>query len=298
MPDVEPVRIPIGVLSRAVGIPADTLRTWEARYGFPAPRRTASGQRTYSVDSVARLRRIAEAIARGYRVSQVVGASDDLLTALLAVGSPPAASATNPSSAARSSLEALIRPVLALDASAYGAALRDAARPGLIPFLETCVPALLAVLAEAGTSGRLGLRHERFAREGLEDWLRVTPTGPRDEGRRAVLASVSPEPHALGRLMAARVLEGAGWTVISLGAECPVQEITLAARDASASAVVVGVERTPRFPYAFGRLRRLRERLGTRTSLVVTGDGAPAASRGFLVLAGISRLDAWARRRT
>jgi DNA-binding transcriptional regulator YiaG len=33
----EPVTLSIGTLSSATGVPVDTLRTWERRYGFPAP---------------------------------------------------------------------------------------------------------------------------------------------------------------------------------------------------------------------------------------------------------------------
>jgi hypothetical protein len=44
----EPGQISIGALSRATGIPVETLRTWEARYGFPIPERKRSGHRVYS----------------------------------------------------------------------------------------------------------------------------------------------------------------------------------------------------------------------------------------------------------
>ena len=62
----------IGALSRAAGIPVQTLRTWETRYGFPEAVRRPSGHRVYPVSVVTHLRRIAEAIARGHRAGQVV----------------------------------------------------------------------------------------------------------------------------------------------------------------------------------------------------------------------------------
>jgi hypothetical protein len=88
-------QLSIGALSRATGIPVETLRTWESRYGFPAPERRPSGHRLYSLSIVPRLRRVAEALARGHRAGQVVPASDADLRRLLAaeptsrVGSPP-----------------------------------------------------------------------------------------------------------------------------------------------------------------------------------------------------------------
>ena len=48
----EPVELSIGTLSSATGVPVDTLRTWERRYGFPAPvTRTGGSHRRYSVDT-------------------------------------------------------------------------------------------------------------------------------------------------------------------------------------------------------------------------------------------------------
>ena len=54
----------IGALSRATGIPVETLRTWELRYGYPVPERKPSGQRVYLLSCIPRLRRIAEALFR------------------------------------------------------------------------------------------------------------------------------------------------------------------------------------------------------------------------------------------
>ena len=74
----------IGALSTATGIPIDTIRTWERRYGFPVPERKPSGHRVYALATVPRLRRAAQAIARGHRAAEVVPASEGALEALLA----------------------------------------------------------------------------------------------------------------------------------------------------------------------------------------------------------------------
>src|SRR5512141_471477 len=77
-------RLAIGALSRATAIPVETLRTWESRYGFPVPERRPSGHRVYALSTVPRLRRIAEALARGHRAGQVVPASEVELRQILA----------------------------------------------------------------------------------------------------------------------------------------------------------------------------------------------------------------------
>src|SRR5512139_3345203 len=83
-------KLSIGALSRATGIPVETLRTWEARYGFPIPERKPSGHRVYSLGGIPRLRRIAEALSRGHRAGDVVAATDEVIAALLSATAAPA----------------------------------------------------------------------------------------------------------------------------------------------------------------------------------------------------------------
>ena len=52
------------VVSRT-GVPAGTLRMWEARYGFPAPDRLASGHRRYSPGDCEAIARVLEERERG-----------------------------------------------------------------------------------------------------------------------------------------------------------------------------------------------------------------------------------------
>ena len=42
----------IGAVAKMLGIPAQTLRSWEDRYGEVVPERSAGGQRLYSRDEV------------------------------------------------------------------------------------------------------------------------------------------------------------------------------------------------------------------------------------------------------
>ncbi|MCA9729465.1 MAG: MerR family transcriptional regulator, partial [Candidatus Eisenbacteria bacterium] len=75
MEDDGSLTLSIGAVSRATGIPANTLRTWERRYGFPKPLRTDGGQRSYSAGVVAHLSEIARALEHGLRPRDVLTAS-------------------------------------------------------------------------------------------------------------------------------------------------------------------------------------------------------------------------------
>src|SRR5260370_41481970 len=55
----------IGAASKALGVPAATLRTWQDRYGVVRPDRSRGGQRLYSEDQLEQLRFLAEHVAAG-----------------------------------------------------------------------------------------------------------------------------------------------------------------------------------------------------------------------------------------
>ena len=55
----------IGAVVRMLGVPAQTLRSWEERYHQVVPARSAGGQRLYSRDQVDQLRFILEELERG-----------------------------------------------------------------------------------------------------------------------------------------------------------------------------------------------------------------------------------------
>jgi DNA-binding transcriptional MerR regulator len=55
----------IGAVAKMLGLPVQTLRSWEDRYGQVVPVRSAGGQRLYSRDDVERLRFIREQTSAG-----------------------------------------------------------------------------------------------------------------------------------------------------------------------------------------------------------------------------------------
>ena len=55
----------IGELSRRVGVPVESLRAWERRYGLLEPSRTPGGFRLYGEDDVARVLAMRANLERG-----------------------------------------------------------------------------------------------------------------------------------------------------------------------------------------------------------------------------------------
>jgi DNA-binding transcriptional MerR regulator len=63
---VDPALYSIGVVSRMVGVPVSTLRTWEERYGLVIAVRSSGGQRRYTRNQLARLSFVVEQLERGF----------------------------------------------------------------------------------------------------------------------------------------------------------------------------------------------------------------------------------------
>jgi DNA-binding transcriptional MerR regulator len=63
---VEPALYSIGVVSRMVGVPVSTLRTWEERYGLVIAGRSSGGQRRYTRVQLAQLSFVVEQIDQGF----------------------------------------------------------------------------------------------------------------------------------------------------------------------------------------------------------------------------------------
>src|SRR5829696_332381 len=57
--------VSVETVSRMLGIPIPTIRTWERRYGVPTPARTAGGHRRYSHADALELRAMRDEIGRG-----------------------------------------------------------------------------------------------------------------------------------------------------------------------------------------------------------------------------------------
>ena len=64
----------ISEVADRTGIPASTLRMWEARYGFPEPRRPSGTHRRYSDEECRVLLQVKEARQRGLRMTAAIDA--------------------------------------------------------------------------------------------------------------------------------------------------------------------------------------------------------------------------------
>lgn len=72
-----------GAVARLTGIPVQTLRVWERRYKIVGPRQSATGQRQYSPDDVARLTVIKQLVDSGHAIGSIATLNLDSLQSML-----------------------------------------------------------------------------------------------------------------------------------------------------------------------------------------------------------------------
>ncbi|MEO5824836.1 MAG: MerR family transcriptional regulator [Gemmatimonadales bacterium] len=295
----EAATLSIGALSAATGIPADTLRTWERRYGYPTARRKPSGHRVYPFVVVERLRRIGELIALGHRAGDVVGASDEALQLLANAGPLMALSTTHSPSQQSAPLHQLLSAVASFDTTTLRRSFEfDWAHRGPIDFMQDRAGLLLAAVGRAWEVGDLDVRHEHVASACLGDFLRSVraPLDRNARGPTVVLTTLAGEQHGLGVQMCATVLALVGWRTVIAGVNTPSDQIAMLARETGARAVAISAVQ-PGVKDLAGSMTSLRQSLPARVALLVGGSGIPVATDipGVLCLRDLRALDTWAR---
>lgn len=201
----------IAALTRRTGVPADTVRKWEQRYGILQPARTPGGQRRYSESDVALVEWLKARLGEGYRIGEAAAlldrhriateSSDDLRRAFL-------------DGTARSDTAALAEIVD--QALLLGSLERS--------FAEVLAPALVEV-GERWRAGALTIAQEHLASGAVRAALeRLLAVGRGSVRGTAVLACAPGERHEIGLLMLAVLLRGDGWRIFYLGADTPVAD--------------------------------------------------------------------------
>jgi methanogenic corrinoid protein MtbC1 len=267
----------IGAMSRATGVPVETLRTWERRYGFPKPERTPTGRRVYGAENVEHIRWIKKALDAGHRPGQVMGASRSELKALL--GPLPGLAKpgdTSESSDGEAPIDFLswMPMVTALEQAELDLVFRRTwSRVGTLRFLTEGVGPFLTEMGDAWTRGELTVAHEHFASERLRDFLTSLwrPLSEVQSGAPLVLASLPGEHHHLGLHMAASVAALHRQRIVFLGMDTPLDAIAQATEQVRARAVLVSVSQAMDLAVAQASLRALKKLLAKDVRLVVGG---------------------------
>ncbi len=140
-----------GAAARLAGLSTATLRVWEHRYGVVSPPKSSSGQRTYSMDDVQRLRVIRRLTLEGYAIGTVANLAVDALMRLSSGDQVVAAAeqrviVVGPALAQK--LQGRLRPSAALVFGNLDEAEREVARCGATDVLVIHVASLHPLTSE------------------------------------------------------------------------------------------------------------------------------------------------------
>lgn len=278
----------IGAVSRATGVPANTLRTWERRYGFPKPLRTEGGQRAYSAEIVPHLVEIARALEQGLRPRDALTASREEL-ARWAAPEVPEPDKTDAS--------ALFQAAERLDALALKRGLRLAwAEVGGVACMDDVIGPLIGEMGQAWADGRLAVHQEHHASEVIRSFLLEMwrPLAETAAGPVVVCATPPGEIHDLGLQFAATTLALCGRQVRYLGSNTPVDEIVAACRKGNVEACAISVSAFSDPADIARDVAALKKGLPAGVTLLLGGSGAPRVE-GAIRMQSCASLHAWAR---
>ena len=244
------------------------IRASERRYDLLRPTRTDGGYRLYSADDISRLRLMRHYLARGIPTSRAAGLVHRVQTAALDAnpGVPPG-DVRKALRVLRDSLESFddgraertLERLLGVFAA--GAVLRDV----VLPYLRE--------VGERWACGEATIAQEHFASNFLEGWMHTMARGWNRSGpRRAVLACVPGEYHALGLMAFGLARHDLGWRITYLGADAPLPGVEHAAAAVGADVVVLSAA----LPTTLARQVDALRALSRRHAVAVGGAGAAA----------------------
>lgn len=252
----------VGRTAQLTGVPRETLRKWEQRYGVVSPVRTEGNYRLYDDESVRRLSVMRHLVDSGWSPKE---AARRVLEAPAAVAAPPEVDG------APAPLDELARCAENFDLARVEQVLDEAfARSDLDVVVDEWLMPSLVRLGEAWQRGQVTVAGEHFISAAVHRRLahafQGLPTAAPAAPRVAVgLARGS--RHELGVLSFATALRSHGIGVTYVGSDLPLEAWVDMVRSLDPAAVVIGVPTVEDLP----AVREVVTALTRRRSLVLVG---------------------------
>lgn len=273
--------MPIGELSRRLGVSTDLLRKWERRYGVLKPGRTLGNRRLYSRLDEARVRLMLSHVREGVPAAQ---AAELAIAARFRITAPPGNG--QPLDGASEVRERLLERLAAYDETGAEQVLEKlmATAAATTVICDVFLP-LMRDIGEMWAQGDLRIPQEHFATGFVHTRLLVLARGwDRGLGPRAILACPTGEHHTLGLIAFGIALHQLGWRITYLGADTPLDAIEETVEVINPRLTVIAGLLTPQLQAAEAQLSALAQ----RTPVAVAG---AAATGGLARRCGALHLD-------
>ena len=256
---------------RETGVSRDTLRAWERRYGFPAPRRNGRGERVYPGEQVERLRLVKQLLDGGMRPGAIVELDAQRLRQLMLKSHAPAAESGE--------VAELVELLAGGDRTRLLPRLDSLLREqGVTRFVTDVVAPMNRAVGDAWRAGRIGVLDEHQYAEAVRTVLTAAvATLPEGSAESRVLLTTLPgEEHGLGLLLVACLLRLKGAQVLSLGVQTPLDEIVRGAAEGGCRIVGISCSGHMGRRAVVSQLVRLRRLLPAGIELWAGGSGVGA----------------------
>ena len=265
------------------GVPADTFRAWERRYGLPMPARTEGNQRLYSDRDIAIIVWLRDQTEAGLTISQAVQ-----LFRQRDVGpsrTVPAVSPTEPTPIfesdprmARFAAET-VEALVAYDSLSATRVVEEAL--ALLPLEDVCLHVLQPALYEIGRRwerGEVEVSAEHFASAFVIRRLGALFNLSQPEAGRGpvVAACLEGELHEIGLLLTCLFLSRRGIKILYLGPNLPLDDLIETVRRLRPPLVLLSAST----PESGERLASAIGELKARTSIAVPESYVPAVGFG------------------
>ena len=219
--------MPIGEVSRRLGVPMPTLRSWELRYGIPRGNRQSGRHRRYTADELHEMRLMRDQISRGQRASIAAESVRKLLD--------------QPDRAAHY-IAAILAAAERMDPTEIREHLAEARTElGLGGCLDDVLLPAMQQIGLWWQTGRCDIDQEHLATEAARSWLETLTAyaGPPTRTASIVLACGPTDLHTIGLEALCLLLRSRQWPCRQLGARISVDALAAAVQSSQASAVVI-----------------------------------------------------------
>lgn len=225
----------IGTVSKLTGVGAITLRAWERRYGLIQPVRKESGHRLFTRAHIDQINRITALTQQGMRISQI-------RPEMLEVDPVSDSEEDADHNAWKEYLNGMIAAIISFDEERLEEIYNEAL--SLYPISLITSKLLTPLLIELGLRWETGagrIAEEHFFAFYIRNKLgsRYHHQSRSNSGPLILVAGLPGEHHEIGLLLFSLAALESGYRVLALGANMPLNELSLIAQTTHCSAIVL-----------------------------------------------------------
>ncbi len=274
-------KYPIKVVSQMTGVSVFVIRAWEKRYNAVTPSRTETNRRLYSEEDIEKLKLLNEAVRSGHNIGGVANLSINELRSVLSRNNETSTlidESTNERLADTNSIIInCIEAIRAYDGKALETLLLKASAKMSQPHLiEELIIPLVYKVGDLWHDGDIRVANEHLASAVIRFFMTNLLEQHMPSENAPIIISATPrgQDHELGALIVGVVAAAAGWKVIYLGPNLPVEEIAAVTDSLNANLVALSIVFPGDDLQLKKELRHLRQMLPTNVKLIIGGRAA------------------------